>query len=409
MSWPASEKRQQWSDKTRSGVTSGGAPFELSSRDCKLQPREAMRIAYMLTSLGIGGAERQAMGLAERVRASGHAVKVLVLKPPEEEQWPSQVEVVHLNLHKGPLSLVASLARAARVLRQFRPDILHCHNFHGNVFGRMLKPALRNVSVISTIHNVYEGGWPRMTAYKLSDPLSRCTVGVCKAAANRMVEAGAVPQRKCDVIQNGVDPSEFAPDPERRMRTRCQMRAKDEFIWVAAGRVVPAKNYENLMRAFAWVQQAPERGALWIAGEEKGAYAEQMRALAIELGLERSIRWLGLRRDIAALLDAADGVVLASAWEGMPLALAEAMAMEKPVVATDVGGVRELVDDCGTVVPAGNCAALAQGMLQVMRARQSYREVWGHAARLRILGKFSMDRNAAEWDALYRYLLLPRR
>jgi glycosyltransferase involved in cell wall biosynthesis len=368
-----------------------------------------MRIAYILTSLGIGGAERQVLGLAERTRARGHEVTLLVLKPPEVEEWGSPVDVVHLNLHKGPLSVIAGLARAARVLRQFRPDVLHCHNFHGNVFGRLLKPALPNMKVISTIHNVYEGGWLRMTAYKLSDPLSRCTVGVCNAAANRMIDSGAAPRRKCDVIENGIDPNEFAADHERRMRTRCQMRAKDDFVWVAPGRVAPAKNHENLLRAFAWVQQAPERGELWIAGEEKGAYAEQMHALAIELGLERSIRWLGLRRDIAALLDAADGVVLASAWEGMPLALGEAMAMEKPVVATDVGGVRELVGDCGKVVPAGNCAALAQGMIQVMRARPACREGWGRAARRRIVEKFSMDGNAAAWDAMYRYLLLPRR
>jgi glycosyltransferase involved in cell wall biosynthesis len=368
-----------------------------------------MRIAYMLTSLGIGGAERQVLGLAERTRAQGHEVMILVLKAPEAQEWTSAIGVIHLNLRKGPLSLLASLKRAASALRQFRPDILHCHNFHGNVMGRLLKPALPNMKVISTIHNVYEGGWLRMTAYKLSDPLSRCTVGVCNAAANRMIETGAAPRRKCDVIENGIDPSEFAPNPERRIRTRCQMRAKDQFVWVAAGRVVPAKNYENLLRAFAWVRQAPEGGELWIAGEGKGAYAEQMQGLAVELGLEGSIRWLGLRRDIPALIDAADGVVLASAWEGMPLALGEAMAMEKPVVATDVGGVHELVGDCGKVVPAGNCAALAQGMLQVMRARPACREGWGRAARQRIVEKFSMDGNAAAWDAMYRYLLLPRR
>jgi glycosyltransferase involved in cell wall biosynthesis len=77
-----------------------------------------------------------------------------------------------------------------------------------------------------------------------------------------------------------------------------------------------------------------------------------MHSLAVERGLEGSIRWLGMRRDIAALLEAADGFVLASAWEGMPLALGE--AMEKAVVATAVGGVRELVGECGIVVTAGS-------------------------------------------------------
>jgi glycosyltransferase involved in cell wall biosynthesis len=119
-----------------------------------------------------------------------------------------------------------------------------------------------------------------------------------------------------------------------------------------------------------------------------------------------SIRWLGLRRDLARFLDAADGFVLSSALEGMPLALGEAMAMEKPVVATDVGGVRELVGDRGTIVAAGNSAALAQGMLEVMHGTIVGRKEFGHAARRRIAEGFSVDANADSWEALYRFVLM---
>jgi glycosyltransferase involved in cell wall biosynthesis len=109
----------------------------------------------------------------------------------------------------------------------------------------------------------------------------------------------------------------------------------------------------------------------------------------------------GVRRDIPALLDAADGFVLSSAWEGMPLVVGEAMAMAKPVVATDVGGVRELVGDSGAIVPAKDSNALGEAMLAMMRRPAAARAELGRKARERILNCFGMDAKAHEWEALY--------
>jgi len=108
-----------------------------------------------------------------------------------------------------------------------------------------------------------------------------------------------------------------------------------------------------------------------------------------------------VRRDIPALLDAADGFVLSSAWEGMPLVVGEAMAMAKPVVATDVGGVRELVGDSGAKVSAKDSNALGEAMLAMMRRPAAARAELGRKARERILNCFGMDAKAHEWEALY--------
>jgi glycosyltransferase involved in cell wall biosynthesis len=129
--------------------------------------------------------------------------------------------------------------------------------------------------------------------------------------------------------------------------------------------------------------------------------------LVSELELGASVFWLGLRRDMPALLDAADGFVLASAWEGMPLAVGEAMAMEKPVVATDVGGVRELLGETGAIVPAKSPEALAEAMVELMRSTLEERHALGHAARERIATHFSIDAKADEWEALYRTIAQP--
>jgi glycosyltransferase involved in cell wall biosynthesis len=125
--------------------------------------------------------------------------------------------------------------------------------------------------------------------------------------------------------------------------------------------------------------------------------------------LAAAVRWLGLRRDMPALLDAADGFALASSWEGMPLAVGEAMAMEKPVVATDAGGVRELVGESGVIVPARRPESLAQAMRALMRATPDARGLLGHAARERIQSRFSMDAKADEWEAFYRGMTEPER
>jgi glycosyltransferase involved in cell wall biosynthesis len=335
----------------------------------------------------------------------GHTVALLVLRPRVAEQWPTDLTVIHLNMRKSPFSVLAGLARGRRFLREFCPDVMHSHCFHANMTARLLKVVVQSPAVLSTVHNVYEGGLLRMLAYRLTDGLACQTIAVSQAAADRFVRLRAVPQDKCVVLTNGIDTAEFVPDADRRVGMRAATGVDTQFIWLTAGRIVPAKDYPNLLLAFARVRTACPETQLWVAGEASGAEFSSMQGLTANLGLEDAVRWLGLRRDLPALLDAADGFVLGSAWEGMPLALGEAMAMEKPVVATDVGGVRELVGEAGMVVPAKDPDALAKAMLEQMQSTPEDRRALGLAARARIQSKFSMDAKADEWEALYRRIL----
>ena len=120
-----------------------------------------MRILYILTSLGIGGAEKQVVALAERMAAKGHVVALLVLKHTDEE-WPVKLPVMRLNMRKTPLGVGRGLRFARDFLVLFRPDILHSHTFPANIFTRLLVLMLRSTPlrprVLNTIHNVNEGG-----------------------------------------------------------------------------------------------------------------------------------------------------------------------------------------------------------------------------------------------------------
>jgi len=361
-----------------------------------------MRIAYLLTTLGMGGAERQVVSLAERMRQRGHTVRLVVLLPRQAEEWSTGLDVARLEMRKRPLSLLAGLLKGQRALREFEPDLLHSHTFPANLTARALRLLGPTVPVITTIHNVYEGGWQRMWAYRLTDPLSECTTAVSRAAAERAVRVRAVPAKKCQVLSNGIELEGLQPDLKRRDRLRAAMGVAEKFVWLAAGRIAPAKDYPNLLRAFSLLNENSQPAELWIAGEGAGGEAERVRELTAELGLNGRVRWLGLRRDLPALLDAADGFVLSSAWEGMPLALGEAMAMEKPVVATDVGGVRELVGEMGLVVAAKSPVGLAAAMRATMKQRPEERQAVGWAARQRIQGYFAMDAKACAWEELYR-------
>jgi glycosyltransferase involved in cell wall biosynthesis len=364
-----------------------------------------MRIVHLLTSLGIGGAERQALDLAERMRERGHSVAVFTLRPQLEQEWSTSLPVFRLGMKKDPVSVCAAAIRARRTLRDLSPDLIHSHGFHANLFARLLGISLPRTAVVSTIHNVYEGGRLRMLAYRLSDRLCARTTAVSGAVAQRFIALKAVPQARCAVVRNAIDMDELVPDPARRAKTREALGASADFVWLAAGRLAPAKDYPNLLRAFSRLLPAHPGAQLWIAGHGTENAVAELENLARELGIERGTRILGLRRDLPALLDAADWFVLSSAWEGMPLALGEAMAMGKPVVATDVGGVRELAGACARLVEARDSAALTEAMNGVMREPEETRRASGCAARMRIEARFNVEARVEEWEGIYRTVL----
>jgi glycosyltransferase involved in cell wall biosynthesis len=366
-----------------------------------------MRIVYVLNTLAVGGTERQVLAIAGRMAARGHPVALLVLRPREADGCATALDVVYLDIQKNPANAIAGVRRAGAFIRGFRPDVIHGHNFHGNMLARLMRLICRGPKVISTIHNVYEGGGSRMLAYRLSDRLAHVTTAVSGAVAERYVRLGAVPKSKIRVLTNGIDAVIFAPDARRPLALRREMGVADEFVWLSVGRLTAAKDLPNLLQAFGRVWAASPNARLWIAGGPPPAVTGKGIAAGLTMpqGAMDCVRRLGLRNDVPALLDAADGFVLSSAWEGMPLALGEAMAMEKPIVATDVGGVRELAGEAGAIVPAKNSNALAAAMLGIMSRPEEERTAMGRAARERICAKFNIDAKADEWEDLYHSIV----
>jgi glycosyltransferase involved in cell wall biosynthesis len=366
-----------------------------------------MRIVYILTSLGMGGAERHTIALAEWMASHGHSVLLISLLSRQPEEWPTQREVVPLNLRKSPASVLAGLVQARRILRSFCPDLVHSHTFPANLFARLCKFFAPTQMVVCTMHNVFEGGQMRMLVYRVTDFLAVRTTAVSEAVARRAIEAHAVPAHKCTIIPNAFDTTAFAPNASRRAETRAKHGAGGDFIWLAAGRIVSAKGFLSLLEAFTQVWVAHPQAQLWIAGEHPKSTSRrnEYTGLVVPKGTTERIHRLPLSRDMPALLDACDAFVLSSAWEGMPLVVGEAMAMEKPVVATDVGGVRELLGDAGTLVPARDPHTLAQAMLNVMRFSSELRGSIGSSARARVEAYYDTRALFPKWETFYKTLL----
>ena len=365
------------------------------------------RVALLSTNLARGGAEAQVAQLATGLRRRGWDVNVISMLPPsafEEGLAAAGVPVFSLGMRPGSASL-AGLARLASILRKLRPQILHCHMFHANLLGRVARLICPVPVVISTAHSVVESSRQsgkargRERLYRITDRLADATVAVSDAGARRYAEAGIAPERKLRAIPNGVDTQRFQPNAEAREKMRHRLGAGHEFVWLAAGRLHWKKDYPTMLRAFG-SQQA---GLLLIAGE--GPEESALRALAAELNA--NVRFLGLREDVPELMNAANGFLLSSTVEGLPLALLEAASSAVPRVATDVGGVSEIVVDgrTGFLVPAGDPTAFgaAMGRLRCMAPQE--RRQMGEAAREHAVAHFDMAAVVVRWERLYEELL----
>jgi glycosyltransferase involved in cell wall biosynthesis len=255
--------------------------------------------------------------------------------------------------------------------------------FHANVLGRLLRLICPVPLVISTIHSLAESSRTsdrvraRDLLYRITDPLADITVAVSQAAAERHVAARAVPASHILVIPNGVDTAVFHP-PERP-------RPPAEFTWLAVGRLMWKKDYPTLLAAFARLS----RGRLRIVGT--GPDDAELRRTA-----PARVEFLGERTDVPGLLRSADGFVMSSLVEGLPVALLEAAATGPPCVATDAGGVRET--GLAVVVPPRDPEALAEAMRGVMERPPDRNN------RAAVCERFSLDAVAARWEALYTEL-----
>lgn len=365
-----------------------------------------MRILYLSTSMGMGGADQQILGLALGMRRRGHEVRIVTLAPLGRmgaEAAREGIAIESLELRRHPTDL-ARIVRLVRLVRAWRPDVLHSHLVHANLLASALRPVTRVPVLLATIHSIHDGGRLRRAAYRLTSPLvDRFTI-ISRVAAARWVETGAVPADRLVVVPNAVDTSRFRRLPEARASMRAALGVGDEFVWLAVGRFEEAKDHPTLIAACRRLAERRPASRLLLVGE--GSLQRDVERLVREAGMEDRVRLLGVRRDVPELMSAADAYVLSSAWEGVPVVLLEAAATELPIVATRVGGVADTVEDgdTGFLVPPGDPAALAAAMERMECQPATVRAAMGARGRALVERRFGTDGLMTTWERLYSAL-----
>jgi glycosyltransferase involved in cell wall biosynthesis len=294
-----------------------------------------------------------------------------------------------------------ALFRLAHIVREWHPDVVHAHMIHANLLARIARLLTPIPVLICTAHNINEGGWLRERAYQLTDWLCDLTTQVSRAGLERYVRVKAVPPHKILYIPNGVDLSRFMPHRERHVQRRKELGFQSAFLWLSVGRMEPQKAYPTMLQAFHRVLQHHPDTRLIVIGD--GSLRPIIEQQITQLGLNKAVQLLGIRRDVPEWMQIADGYVMSSAWEGLPIVLLEAHASGLPIVCTDVGGCAEIVlhGKTGFVVPPGDANALAQAMIQLMNLPADERRAMGDAGSTHVMANFEIEQVVSRWEALY--------
>jgi glycosyltransferase involved in cell wall biosynthesis len=340
-----------------------------------------VRIAYLIIDLEIGGTERVLERLVTNLSPGYEPLVISMLEEgPIGERLRGRVPVRALRM-RGKLD-VSVVPKAAAVLREFRPDVLHTFLFHANVLGRLLKTLSPETKTVCSLRTLEGGPWhsaiQRLTGRGF-DAVVCASEAVAAHARKRMGF------RDPRVIYNGV------PVPERKAALKAELGAS--LLVATACRFAKGKGAREFVDLAARFPEATF--ALVGGGEEEAALRKRAGP---------NVRFAGWREDVAASLADADLFVHASSLgEGFPNAVAEAMAAGCAVVATDAGGTREVVGDAGVVT--GDLEPAVRRLL----ADPGERARLGRAARARAEERFSIPAMARAHEALYSSLIAPGR
>lgn len=375
----------------------------------------AIRVAHVIETLGIGGAERRLVSDLRWLDRTRYEHRLVYLTGaddlrPEIEALGIPVEGLGLrSLRQGP----AGLMRLVRLLRQWRPHVVHTQVFGADVYGRLASALSRVPLVLSTVQTVpYSRELARFYSRKrrMADQLTArlCAhqfVAVSDAVRQALVDEFGIPPSRVHVIPNGVDLARFFPSPDERAAIRDGLGySEDEWLMLTVGRLIPEKNQAALILAYAAAARHLPQARLLVAGD--GPLRRELEGLVAEQGLAGRVRFLGTRPDVERLYRAADLFVLPSLREGLPVSLLEAMASEVPVLASAIPQHREVVEEgrTGWFCSPHDSESLAQA-IRAVAARPAEAKAMARQARLEVRDRFSAQALAGRLQQLYDGLL----
>jgi glycosyltransferase involved in cell wall biosynthesis len=372
-----------------------------------------VRVLYLLPNFGVGGAERSLLVIARHLDRSGAAMFMAALGPPrrpvEETVLPQLeelgVDVIDLAItgraDRSPRTLVVAARRLRRLCRDLRIDVVDSALFEADLVTRLALLGTRVRHVVHIVNTTYDAevarhaqfrGPRRLRAARALDAATARLTDHFVAITDSVADAARRDLRLADrvltTVPRGVDLTEFpalgppAPDPDGTLRL------------LAVGRLVPQKAHETLVRAVAVLRKQGVAVRLTIAGE--GPLRGDLEALAAELDVADVVALPGPSSQVVELHRTHDVFCFPSRWEGLGNALLEAMACERPVVATDIPTMREVAGPRGIFAPVDDPVAWAEAIASVAHASQEERAELGAAMRARVAARYAAPKTVAD-------------
>lgn len=375
----------------------------------------------------VGGVETTVAQLATNLQASGHHVRVITLRctwrsPPEEvidgiSVCRLPMFFPHALVHRNPATCIRTTIKAValpillpwgvlsltKTLRQWRPDVVNLHYVGGQAPYWLLARRLRNFPLVVSVHGTDIERDPLTS--KMARRVTTATLHAAKLVLSNSQYLAKqarkiVPEieAKIRIVGNGIDPHEVA-ETAQFSHTHPYVLGLGRFVW--------KKGFDILLKSFARVAHDHPEWDLLLAGD--GVELRPCQELAKSLGLADRVRFLGsvARKEALALICGCDLFVLPSRSEPFGIVLLEAMAAKKPVVATDVGGVSDLIlsGDTGLLVPGDSPEALASGIDRLIRD-PGLRKDMGTRGYALMTAKFTIDTVVARHIEAYRIAMV---
>jgi glycosyltransferase involved in cell wall biosynthesis len=371
-----------------------------------------IKVVYVIGSLDVGGTEGQLVQLVTRLDPRRFEPLVCCLSssgPYSNTLKAAGIHVEVIGLRRPvicrPHKVTAEIARLVRFMQTEKPFIVHALLFWAYIIGAYAARLVKVPVIITGRRGLghFKADKPcYLSLERFANRMTDVIVANSEAVKHDTIQREGVDSSRIRVVYNGIDVSQYdcAPDPE--LRASLQIPSKAPVVGVVAN-LIHYKGHRFLLEAAQQVLRGCPSVKFLLIGD--GPYRMNLEALAKDLGLEKSVTFLGRRQDVPRLLALMDLLVLPSLEEGFPNAILEAMAAGKPVVATRVGGVQEAVlhNTTGLLVAPRDVLALSEAIHSLLgdsiRAR-----AMGRAGRDRVATSFGIDRMVSETQQLYEEL-----
>lgn len=361
-----------------------------------------INLLYVNYSFDIGGIETLILDICRVLDKGKYNVSICSFH--KNNYLESEFKLMGVPLYileKKPGIDISLIFRLRRLSKEINADIIHTHNAAQWFYGALACLGIKKPVVIHTQHSELKKDKKTLLAsLRFLSKKTHSVVGVAEALSDYLANSGRINKKKIRVVYNGIDTEKFNIKIDADRKKESLGIRKDYLTIGIIARLVPNKDHKNIIDAFKIVCETFGNVQLVIVGD--GGLRDGLIKYAKDIEIGKQIYFLGNRRDIPELFKIFDIFVLSSLIEGLPVTILEAMAAGLSVVATDVGGNREVVIDNynGFLVPPKDSRRLAEAICVILRD-ESRRKKLGENARRMVRAKFDFNRMVKEYSDLY--------